>query len=178
MTGAPSPAEPGDAGDAAPLPRPRWATASIVVGLGALAFGCWELLTGGSATLPAVPWLAGSLAVHDALLAPAAAVVALVLVGVLPADVRRVVAVGLFVAVSLVLVASPALRAPGVAGNPSAVPRDYPLGLTVALAGVACATLLAVLVTVAARRVRRGRRGAGRRNGGRRRPTGRGAASR
>ena len=136
----------------APLPRPRWATASIALGLASLAFGGWELLTGGSATVPAVPWLAGSLVLHDALLAPVAVVAGLVLVRVLPAAVRRVVAVGLFVAVSLVLVALPALRAPGVADNPSAVPRDYSRGLAVALVGVAVATLVAVLVTVAGRR--------------------------
>ena len=161
----------------APPRRPRWATASVVLGLGVLAFGGWLLLTGGSATVPSVPWLAGSLVLHDAVLAPVAAVVGSALVRPLPGAVRRVVAAGLFVAVSLALVALPALLAPGVGDNPSAVPRDYPRGLAVALAAVAGATLLVLMSTVARRTGGNGS-GSGRRSGGRRRPTGRGAASR
>jgi hypothetical protein len=125
--------------------RVPWRALVLACGLGSLAYGGWQLLGGGRATNPvsSLPWLAGSLVVHDGVLAPLAVLAGAVLVRMvpIPAAPRRVLAGGLFVAACLVLVAIPALGTPGVGDNPTATPRDYPRGLAVLLAVVAVATL-------------------------------------
>jgi hypothetical protein len=127
----------------------RLRAAAVAVGGAGVVFGLWQLvIVSPQATRPvsAVAWLAGSLVVHDGLLAPAALVVALLLTRRLSGRVRRVVGVGLFVAVCVVLVALPALLGPGVGDNPSATPRNYGAGLLAALGVVAVGTGLAVVV--------------------------------
>jgi hypothetical protein len=137
-----------------------WRRAIVVAaGLGALGYGGWELLGGGRATNPAssVPWLVGVLVVHDGVLAPLTVLVGAGLVRFLPlpARARQVLAVGLFTAACLVLVALPVLGTPGVADNPTATPRDYPRGLVVSLAAVALLTSAAVVAAVGTRPGRR-----------------------
>lgn len=140
----------------------RWRVPVIALGLAALAFGALQLLTGGVATdlLSSVPWIVGSLVVHDAVVGPLALGAGAVLLRVLPgrgeggtAGVRRVVGAGLLVAVALLVVALPAIGTPGVADNPSTTPRDYPRGLLVLLAVDAVATaVVAGLVLARSRR--------------------------
>ncbi|HYY12453.1 MAG TPA: hypothetical protein VE781_16060 [Kineosporiaceae bacterium] len=126
-----------------------WRTPVIAAGLGVLGYGLWLVVTSGAPFGVAV-WLAGSLVGHDGVLAPLAVLAGAVVVRLVPAGpVRRVVAGGLSVAACLVLVALPALGTPGVPGNPTATPRDYPLGLAVLLALVAAGT--AVLAVIAGR---------------------------
>ncbi len=122
-----------------------WRWPVVAAGLAVLGYGVVLLATAG----PAVGvWLAGVLVAHDGLLAPLAVLAGAVVVRVAPpGNARRVLAGGLLVAACLVLVALPALGTPGVPGNPSATPRDYPTGLAVLLAldvAVTAALLIAL----------------------------------
>ena len=129
-----------------------WRWPAIAAGLAVLAYGLSLVATSGpAASLVAVGvWLAGALVVHDGLVAPLAVLAGAVVVrAVAPGRARRVLAGGLLVGACLVLVALPALGTPGVAGNPSATPRDYLAGLAVLLAldaAVTAALLLALRV--------------------------------
>ena len=168
-----------DGGEAPGPGAPWWRVPVLLAGLGALGWGTWLLLTGGRATAPAgaLTWLAGALLGHDAVLAPlsvAAGWAMLRLTARLPGAARRVVAGGLFVAACLVLVALPALLAPGI-DNATATPRDYGRGLVTLLLVVAAA--VALLLALVAGRVAVRAAGA-RRTGGRRPPTARPDASR
>jgi hypothetical protein len=131
----------------------------VVAGLAVLGYGVVLVATSGPAVpLPVVGgWLAGGLVAHDGLLAPLAVLTGAVVVRALPpGPARRVLAGGLLVAACLVLLALPALGTPGVAGNASATPRDYPLGLTLLLALDAAVTA-ALLVALGRRPPGRGR---------------------
>lgn len=145
-----------DTGGAAPAPL-RWRVPVAVTGLAALGFGTLQLVSGAgqfARLWSAVVWSAGALIVHDAVLAPLALAVGWALTRLLRAcGPRRVAAGGLLVAGCLVLVALPALLAPGVAGNPTATPRDYLGGLVRLLALTAAGTV--VLALLAHRRHRR-----------------------
>lgn len=132
----------------------RWSwprTLVLLAGLAALAFGAQQLLTGGRATALAssIPWLIAVLVVHDALVAPVAVAVGLLLrraLGPTAGWAAPVVAGGLAVGTALTLVATAALAAPGVPGNPSALPRDYGRGLVLVLAGDVVVTVTLLLV--------------------------------
>jgi hypothetical protein len=137
---------------------PWWRSLLLLTGGAALAYGCWLLLSGGMRTAPSssLPWLAGTLLAHDAVLAPAALAAGWTLWWLTSQwgdGVRRAVVIGAFVAACLALVAAPALLSDGTADNPTATPRDYGRGLAVlVLADIA---LTATLATLMARRRRR-----------------------
>jgi hypothetical protein len=140
----------------------RWSwsrTLVLLAGLAALAFGAQQLLSGGRATAltSSIPWLAGVLVVHDAVVAPVAVGVGLLLRRTLGAGAgwaAPVVAAGLAVGSVLTLVAAAALAAPGVPGNPTVLPRDYGRGLLLVLAGDVVVTACLVLVAGVRRRRR------------------------
>lgn len=143
-----------------------WRVPTVLAGLGCLAAGA-ALLLGGRSTDPAsaLAWLLGVLVAHDAVLGPLGAGAAWLVVRLTRRrrGVGRAVAGGLFVAVCLVLVAVPALFTPGVAGNPTATPRNYGAGLAAALAAVAIATVaIATAATAGAAVHPESRRRAGR----------------
>jgi hypothetical protein len=132
-----------DVSDVSDATAGRLRALAVVIGCAGIGFGLWELVVvSPRATRPvaAISWLAAGLVVHDAVLAPLAVVVGLVVSRALKGAVARVVGVGLFVAICIIVVAVPALLTPGVPGNPSATPRDYLGGLTVALVVVAVVT--------------------------------------
>ncbi|GHF82807.1 hypothetical protein GCM10018787_34550 [Streptomyces thermodiastaticus] len=96
-------------------------------------------------------WLAGAVALHDALIAPLVLLIGRLLVrGGLRGPVRG----ALLVAGALTLVALPPLLRPGPRANPSVLPLDYPRNWLITLAAVAAVTV----VYAAARAVRRARR--------------------
>jgi hypothetical protein len=133
----------------------RARVALLAIGLLVLAFGVEQLLIGGDATRlsSSLPWLVGVLVVHDALLAPAAAAVGWALTRVARRDARAataVIAIGLYVAVVLTLLALPALLTPGVSDNPTAAPRDYSRGLAILL-GLDAAVTMAVAALMVGR---------------------------
>jgi hypothetical protein len=130
----------------------------LVAGLAALAFGAQQLLTGGRATAltSSIPWLVAVLVMHDAVAAPVAVGVGLLLrrtLGPAAGWAAPVVAGGLAVAAVLTLLAAAELAAPGVPGNPSALPRDYGRGLVLVLAGDVAVTV--TLLLAAGLRLRR-----------------------
>jgi hypothetical protein len=87
----------------------------VGAGLVAIAWGLWQLVVvAPNATHPVVAlvWLAGALVAHDAVLAPLTLLVGFVVVRVTPSRVRRLVAVLLFVAVSLLVVGAPGALKP------------------------------------------------------------------
>jgi putative Ca2+/H+ antiporter (TMEM165/GDT1 family) len=95
----------------------RAATRAVAFAAGgaAVAFGLWQLIVvAPSATRPvaAAVWLTGVLLAHDALLAPAALVVGVLLVRGLPRRMVRPLAATLLAALSLALVAAPGLLRP------------------------------------------------------------------
>jgi hypothetical protein len=96
------------------------ARAALVAGGGAvLAFGIGGLLVNASDTHP-VNWatfLLGGLIAHDAVAAPLAALVSVLLVRTVPARVRPAATGALFVSASLVLVAIPVVK--GAGRNPN-----------------------------------------------------------
>jgi hypothetical protein len=91
----------------------------VVAGGAVLAFGIGGLLVTAADTHPVnfATFLFGGLLAHDAVAAPVAAVVSVVLVRSVPARVRPAVMGALFVSVSLVLVAIPVVK--GAGRNPN-----------------------------------------------------------
>jgi hypothetical protein len=130
----------------------------VLLGVAAIGYGATGVLRTASDSSP-VRWaadLVGASLVHDLLFLPL--VLLLVVAGRrwLPASWRRPAAFLLVVGGSLVLVAVPVLGRPGArADNPTLLPRDYPEGLALALAGVAVAVVLGTLVLRTARHRRR-----------------------
>jgi hypothetical protein len=108
-----------------------------LAGLGILAWGVLRLLPVFKSpdVVSALIWLGGGPVLHDALLAPIVAMVGTLLARVLPRSWRQAVTVGAVLSGVLVLIAVPALwrSSPGEKGL---VDRNYPLGLTIALAVV------------------------------------------
>jgi hypothetical protein len=144
-----------------PAPGGWWRVWAALAGLGFFGFGVVQLLTGGRSTdVPsAVVWLAGVLLGHDVVLAPLALAAGWVLARVTRGrrGVARAVAGGLLTGTCLVLLALPPLLTPGVAGNPSATPRDYVTGIAVAVAAAVAVTATAAgMVAWRAARRRRG----------------------
>lgn len=117
-------------------------------GWGIIIFGLIGVFEEANRTNPAhfALWFVGSAIAHDALLAPAVFITAIILAKVVPAAVRPVVQMGLIVAGSVAIVSLPfVLGLGGQAGNSSALPRNYLAGLLAIQAAVAAVTVLAAL---------------------------------
>ncbi len=129
---------------------------AVAVGWAVMAFGVVGALDNAADTHPRslAIWLVGSLAVHDALIAPATFIVAGVLRRALAPPLRAVVQAALIVSAVIVIVSIPVVGGFGsTPDNPSALPRNYALGLAVAVGLVwACS---AVALGLAWRRARR-----------------------
>jgi hypothetical protein len=142
---------------------PVWRSLLFAAGAASLAYGGWLLLTGGPRTAPrsSLPWLAGALLGHDAVLAPATVAAGWLLwrVTARRPDARRILAAGAFVAACLVLVAAPALLSDGAPDNDTATPRDYARGLGVLLLLDAALTAGLVIAASLRRRATHRRRG-------------------
>src|SRR6185369_12913081 len=125
---------------------PVTAARRALVALGglAMAYAVVGALTGDSFhPFGTVVFLAAVLVGHDGLVLPAAIAVGLALTGRLPSRVRGPVTAGLYASLVVTLVALPFVLGRGRgADNPSALPRNYPLGWFW--------LLLAIWVTVAA----------------------------
>ncbi|HSD49218.1 MAG TPA: hypothetical protein VLE71_05240 [Actinomycetota bacterium] len=130
---------------------------ATAVGWTLIAFGLWTVLRRSGATKPAnfAAWFVGVALVHDLVLAPVIAGIAVVLGPRIPARLRTVVTGGLVVSGALVLVSLPPILGDRPPDNPSLLPRDYGVGLLVAL--VAVWTSVAIVATAVLGRSRRGR---------------------
>ena len=130
-----------------------WAAA--VVGWGLIGFGVWGVLANADDTRPLrwARWFFGSLIVHDLLFAPVIFVGGALLSRRLPGWVRGPIQAALIVGGVLTLIAVPVIRGYGMRPlNPSLQPRNYAVGLAVALGTVAAVTGLEILRRAAVRR--------------------------
>lgn len=107
----------------------------LVAGWAVMLFGLAGLFDNASRTHPVNfgLWFLGSALVHDALIAPLVFALAFTIVRVVPARFRPFLRTGLILNAAVMVVAFPMVAAPGVPGNPSALPRNYPVGLAVIL---------------------------------------------
>lgn len=158
---APAPAPP-----AAPSPRPaepdrphtvsgvqeppRWRSryAFYAVGAGMMAWGLRGLLTTASTKPP--NWgrfFVGGVIVHDLVFAPVFALVAVLLVGHIPAAYRSYVQAGVVITALLTLVSLPMVLHPGGRpDDPSTLPLPYGRNLAIALACIWAAVLVTAVV--------------------------------
>lgn len=120
----------------------------LVLGAAAVAYGAWLLLPQLDATLP---WLIGGPLLHDALVAPLVGLVGLAMGRLVTNRVRLAwITAGLVASATLLLIAVPLLwRPPSAPPSPGLPDRNYPLGLTTALAAL-WAVIVIVLVVVTA----------------------------
>jgi ABC-type iron transport system FetAB permease component len=127
----------------------------LAIGWGVMAFGLWTLFRRSGATRPPNfgALFVGLALVHDLALAPLVTAFAAWVVPRLPAPARGVVIGAAIVSAALVLVSLPPILGAQPRDNPSLLPRDYPLGLVIALAAV----WTAAAVGVALVRLRRAR---------------------
>ena len=119
------------------------------LGVAVTAYGGWLLLQEDLSDLVhTAVWLAGGVVLHDFVLVPLTLLLGLVLVRLLPANLRAPVAGGLVVLGTVTLMAVPVLGGWGAnADNPTILDRNYPVGWLV-VAGV---TMLVVVVTIVLR---------------------------
>jgi len=116
-------------------------TLRVAVGAAGVALmGVGAFLLGKAGDIPDVlVWLAGAVALHDAVVAPVVLLTGLLLVR---GGARGSVRGGLLVAGALTVVALPVLLRPGRTANPSVLPLDYPRNWLLALGVVAAVTAL------------------------------------
>ncbi|WP_024799493.1 hypothetical protein [Nocardia sp. BMG51109] len=97
-------------------------------------------------------WFVGGILIHDAIVAPLCAVVALLARRLFPASWWASIAWGGLCTATLVVVAVPVVQRSGaVPGNPTILDRDYHTGLLIAIAVV----WVVVGIDIARRRMRR-----------------------
>jgi hypothetical protein len=149
-----SPSPPAERG----LEHGRLFWAATAVGWAVMTFGVWTLLQRSGSTRPPAfaAWFVGLALAHDLVLAPILAGLAVALGPRIPPRLRVPVVAGLVVSGALVLVSLPPLLGERVADDPSVLPRDYGVGLLVALA-VTWVTVVAVAIVVRRRSSRPGR---------------------
>jgi MFS family permease len=116
-----------------------------VIGLGVVVIATVQLagarLIGSVGSWAA--YLLGGLLVHDLLLAPAVVLISIALLHLVPSRLRPAAQATLIVAGSVALVAIPVLGGWGRRpDNPTLLPRDYGLGLAIALAVIVAAGLV------------------------------------
>lgn len=129
-----------------------WRIGLGVLGIVAVGYGGWGVLTGGVATDWPVTagWLLAGVLLHDLVLVPVVALAGWSVTRLVRPAVRPVVRAGLLVAALVTVVALPVVSGRGDAANPSSTPLDYPRNLAL--------VLLAVAVITTALAVRRRRR--------------------
>lgn len=136
--------------ETAPSPRLFWSCAAI--GLAVLAYGVAGLLLESERTHPEqwIRWFAGSLIVHDLLLAPLVIAAGSLLVNRVRAPYRAAVQGALIASGIVTLTTWPFLRGYGLrSDNASVLPNNYALGLSIV---VAVMWLVAAGVLLGARR--------------------------
>ncbi|MEX0791257.1 MAG: hypothetical protein WD178_10820 [Actinomycetota bacterium] len=118
----------------APSGRGFWL--GLAAGWAVMLFGLAGLLDEAVRTHPASfgAWFVGSALVHDALIAPVAFALAFVIARRVPVRLRPFLRTGLILSAAVLVVAFPMIAGPGIPGNPSALPRNYPAGLAAILA--------------------------------------------
>lgn len=129
----------------------------LAVGWSVTAFGLWTLFRRAGATDPLNfgTLFVGLALVHDLVFAPLVTAFATWFVPRLPERARPVVVGAAIVSGTLALVSLPPTLGERLPDNPSLLPRNYPLGLAIALAAVWTATGAAIaLARFRSRRIR------------------------
>jgi hypothetical protein len=128
----------------------------LAVGGAIFAFGLYGLLHNSVQTVPSdvLKWIAGSLILHDAIIAPAVLVAGFALSRLLPRAIRAGMQATLAVCAVVVVMSVPVLKAVGRRpDNPSLLPHDYTQNLAIVIAVIlAGGTLLTLARAVRARR--------------------------
>lgn len=123
--------------------------AGVVVGWAVIGFGVWGTFDESNLTHPTSfgRWFFGGLFTHDLLLAPVVLVAGLAVARWVPARIRPVVSVALFVAGAVALYSAPVVLGYGERpANPSVLPRDYAEGLALVLGAIALAAVLLIAI--------------------------------
>ena len=138
---------------------PRWSTGRLaLLGLGVVLVGTGVVI--GLTTVPqgqwpsVLLWLAGGVAVHDAVLAPTAILVGLVVLPRVPPDWRPALRAGALGAVVLALFALVIVVASSMRRDPSVVPVPLSTSLVVATAVLFLSVMIGAAVGTARRRPR------------------------
>lgn len=121
----------------------------FAVGWAIMAFGIKGLIQQPGSVGPDTvgPWLIGSAVVHDFLVAPAVIALGVVIVKLVPGEIRRFVQTGLVISGAVIAVAAPLLIGlGGQAGNASALPHNYRVNVLIVLGVVWLGIVLAALV--------------------------------
>jgi hypothetical protein len=109
----------------------------LVVGWSVMAYGVWGFIGHVGRPVDTARWIVGTLLVHDALVAPAAAGVGLVVAAVVPQRGRGPIAAGLAATGVVLAFSYPLLRGFGRrADNPSILPLDYTRNVVLVVTGV------------------------------------------
>ena len=138
---------------------PRWSTGRLaLLGLGVVLVGTGVVI--GLTTVPqgqwpsVLLWLAGGVAVHDAVLAPTAILVGLVVLPRVPPDWRPALRAGALGAVVLALFALVIVVASSMRRDPSVVPVPLSTSLVVATAVLILSVMIGAAVGTARSRPR------------------------
>ena len=128
----------------------------LAVGGAIFAFGLYGLLHNSVQTVPSnvLKWIAGSLILHDAIIAPAVLVAGFALSRLLPMAIRAGMQATLAVCAVVVVMSVPVLVAVGRRpDNPSLLPHDYGQNLLIVIAVIlAGETTLTIIRSARARR--------------------------
>jgi hypothetical protein len=139
-------------------PTPSSGTAwrvGLAAGVAIFAFGLYGLLHNATQTVPAnvLKWIAGSLILHDTILAPACFVAGWALTRLLPPAIRAGMQATLAVCAVVVIMSVPVLKAVGRRpDNPSLLPHDYGQNLAIVIAVILGGGTLLTFVRARARR--------------------------
>jgi hypothetical protein len=120
-------------------PKRRSFWVGVALGWAVIGYGVWGLLSNANRTNPDqwIRWFAGSLIVHDLVVAPLTFVVGALVVGRIPRRYRAPLQGGLIASAIIVLTTWPLVAGYGLrADNPSALPNNYLAGLAFVLAVV------------------------------------------
>ena len=121
--------------------------ASAAVGWGVIGFGLWGIFSNSLDTRPAnlARFVVGGALLHDLLVAPVVIVLGVLLARTVPGRARATVQAALVISAVLALFSYPLVRAYGLAANnPTSLPHNYALNLTIVL-GLVWAVAAAVV---------------------------------
>ena len=122
-----------------PTPSRRIFWSSVALGWAVIGYGLWGLFDNANRTNPEqwIRWFAGSLVVHDFVIAPLTFGIGALIATRVPRRIRAPLTGGLIASAIVVLTAWPLLRGYGLrSDDPSALPNDYPAGLAMVLVAV------------------------------------------
>ena len=120
---------------------------SAAAGWGVIGFGLWGILENSLDTRPSnlARFVVGGALLHDLLVAPVVILLGVLLARAVPGRARAVVQAALVISGVLALFSYPLVRAYGLAANnPTSLPRNYALNLTIVL-GVVWAVAAAMV---------------------------------